>query len=169
MDPLFHDRVANVWIGINFLVCPMCVIWLYWHRRTHWPKSWTLLLLGVSVALCGVSRIVHGFFDSLWWAIVADYATAITGTVLACLAPWAVWVFSKIPSPAEIEHAIRGNLQKRAALAEALTARQEAEVHLIYAQRAENRFKAMEALLNHYPLDPALKERIIKVVKEVNE
>lgn len=161
--------IVHIWIGINFLVIPGCILWLYYHRRTEWPRSWTLALLGVSVGSCGVSRILHGLFDDHWPSYVFDVITAVTGTVLAALAPKAVRVFSKIPSPREIEIAIQGNLTKKVALAEAVRANQMAELHRIYAERAESRFTALEALLNHYPLDPEVKERILKAVKEVND
>jgi len=161
--------IVKVWIGINFLVIPGCILWLYYHRRAQWPRSWVLALLGLCLLSCGCSRLLHGFTNGSLASFIFDTLTAISGTILAMMAPNAARVFSRIPSPTEIEHALQGNYQKKMALAMAARAIQDKEVHEAYRVRAENRFKAMEALLNHYPLDPELKERIIHAVKEVNE
>src|SRR6476469_9698879 len=103
------------------------------------------------MAASGSSRLVHAFTYYYWPRFtaasmaVSDAITAIVCIFGALLIPWATWEIRKVPSPREIEHAIRGNMQKHRMEAEAQRAQQE-------KRRVERQRNILAAVLNNAPL-----------------
>lgn len=165
--PLNILIVTNLVIGISFLSVPIAAGWLYFHRHRDWPKAWVLLVVGVTIGLCSISRIVHAITYYYWSSMpvevmaFSDSLTAMAGMLAAALVPWAVWGIKQAPTPDDYQR-----LMNKAAITAVVEAN--AKWSNEEKDKAERRLMAMKAMLSDYAnIDPELKSRMFKIVEEV--
>jgi hypothetical protein len=155
---------SNMVIGLSFLVVPGCALWLYFHRHRDWPRAWALLLVGISLAACGFSRIVHAVTYYYWpkmdadFMTLADLVTAITAFVTAALCPWAVYTISKLPTPDDIR--IMAEKEHQAKHAAAMNVRMAHEKEI-----TQSKLDRLKAILQSTGLTEDLKNRILEALE----
>ena len=159
--------VSSFVISLAFFVVPCCVVWLYVHRYKDWPRAWVLLIIGISMGSCSLSRFVHGLTYILWPRMdldavaMCDAITAMLALAAAGFAPWAAWEIRKIPTPAAYKDMAEKAAKTMIAEADAAWAKTAKE-------KAEKRVAAFKAMLSDYSaMDPALKDRMLKLVEDI--
>jgi hypothetical protein len=169
MDLEFTSRLAKWVIGFGFLWIPVWLIWLYYHRRTDWPKAWSLMLLGVSMGACGISRIAHAIDDppeDNLYTTSLDIFTAVIILVVDGFLPWAVVVLLKLPTPKEWEHAQRAKMQKEQVqwlLSQETKAKEEAQLQ---AKKMEQKLTEIVSYMRHSNLSQDQQDKIIHLLRE---
>jgi uncharacterized membrane protein YfcA len=154
---------SHVAIGLASLVVPACLIWLYNHRRSDWPKAWAMLLIGLFLLSVGSVRILSAidleYFRYL--VLFLNIVAAIIGFGGSFLIPWAVRILAKLPSLEEYEHQWRGNQQRHVALAEAARLSEEKRRAEMEKRITQERMDEMKSLLDHAIVDPKIRSRIL--------
>jgi hypothetical protein len=160
IDNVAFPRVPHVLIGVTFIWAAGWIAYLWAHRKGDWPKAWALALVFNCLFSCGLSRILHGFDAARSWRAFTDWYAAASGLVALPLLPWAILAILKFPTPKQVEHAIRGNMAKHSALAEAEKEKRRKE-------KAERTSKLLLSLFKQTGAPPEVQVQLDAIISEI--